>query len=133
MLDNPIWSFAQTELEIAATDILKVVISHLLQEGKIDELTANDYLMNYAILVRKPSFFNKLWDKIFKKYGVDPLAERYVLVRQCTIRVPTGKGNDETKKPTNGSLKVVQLKKDKKSDEHGELEEDPGPDPKPVC
>lgn len=96
-----------SELEEEATKIKNLIIFHLYKQGYIDEKDYNDLSLNYAILVRKPSFFSSLWKCLLKSKKEDEL--KYILVKQISLREPeeNNSSNDECKK-----LKVVPIKKD---------------------
>lgn len=60
------------------------LIQNLYDRGKIDKESYEDYSSNYALLMRKPSFFSNVWSNLAgKRPGEDCI--RFILVRQETI------------------------------------------------
>jgi hypothetical protein len=68
------------ELEEQATEIKNMVLQFLYDRGIIDKPICEDLALNYAIIIKKPSFFTKLW----KKKTEDKL--QFIIVKQCSIK-----------------------------------------------
>jgi len=78
------WTFTSADLERLANIIRIDMIYHFYRKDIIDEDTLNDYESNYAYIVRRPSFFGKVWTKFFdKKNEKDDI--RYILVKQASL------------------------------------------------
>lgn len=59
-----------------------ILLQQLKDDGKLTEEELKDYYLNYAFIIKKPSFFAKLWKKLSN--GNDE--KRVVLVKQLTIK-----------------------------------------------
>jgi hypothetical protein len=59
----PTFTYTAHQLEETLTDLKDTVIAFLHNEGKLSEEDAKDLQMNYAVLVRKPGFFKRMFAK----------------------------------------------------------------------
>lgn len=84
------YNFVTEELEEQATVIKNMVLQFLYDRGTIDKTICEDLSLNYAIIIKKPSFFTKLW----KKKTEDTL--QYILVKQCSIKNKNSKDKKES-------------------------------------
>jgi hypothetical protein len=67
-----------------------VLLSGLFEEKHISKEVYLDYMKNYALIVKKPSFFNKLWEKLTRKGEKE--GHRIILVKQFSLKddqIPT--------------------------------------------
>ena len=79
-----VYTWTPEELESNLQIAKSILIEHLYNNGKIDEETYEDYARNYALLMRRPSFFSGFWSSLAgKKHGEDHI--RFVLVKQESI------------------------------------------------
>lgn len=104
MATTQMWYLDQKALEEEATKIKNVVITFLRNEDYIADDVYNDISLNYAFIVKKPSFFSKLWTR---KNVAQNL--QYILVKQLTLTE-----NDEPKKDPKANLIVITSNKEKK-------------------
>lgn len=66
------------EMETMATRTMKQVVAFLFVEGALTEVQADHYGNNYAIVLRKRSFFSRL----FKR---NKETRYYIIVKQCDM------------------------------------------------
>lgn len=104
MNTTAVYSFTVETLEDQATTIKNIVIEVMFSKGMINQEDYHELLNNYAVIVKKPSFFGNIWNEFLKKTG-DKVS--YILVKQQSL-VPDENEEDE---PPN--LKVVKIDKDK--------------------
>lgn len=60
-----------------------VLLTRLHNEGHIDNDVYEDYMENYGLIIRKPSFFSSIWGKLTNKGEEE--RERLVLVKQFSF------------------------------------------------
>lgn len=60
-----------------------VLLAGLHKEGHITNEVYLDYMKNYALIIKKPSFFNKVWEKLTRKGKEE--GERIILVKQFSL------------------------------------------------
>ena len=78
--ENKNYTFSERELETFATKIKNIVLEHLVLNGFIDHDAVKEFMMNYGIVVRKPSWFSEGWNDTSVE---DTL--QYVLIEQKSI------------------------------------------------
>jgi len=76
-------SFTERDFERQMTDLKNLVIDFLYKKGIIDDKTTIDLRDNYAVLLRKPSFF---WRLIGLRKKVEELI--MIIVKQETLEEP---------------------------------------------
>lgn len=90
------YTYTDKDIESSANQIKNFILARLYERHEITKEVYENLTTNYAILCKKPSFFSKVWTKIF---GSDNLI--YILVKQDSLTQPDQK--DEPK------LKIVDL------------------------
>lgn len=99
------YTYTDGDVESAANQIKDFILTRLYQRKEITKDVYENLTTNYAILCKKPSFFSKIWAKI---YGSDNLI--YILVKQDSLTNPDQKNGPK--------LKVIDLpNKDDKNKE----------------
>jgi len=69
-----IYKFGDSEFDSIATDIKNTFIDFLHKEGIIDYETYRDLALNYGIIIKKPSFFSRLWKRSkYKLYSSETI------------------------------------------------------------
>jgi hypothetical protein len=81
-----------------------IILRELYNKEIITEDVYNDYTLNYAIIIKKASFFSSFWKKFY-----NDSKERYILVKQQTLVEHDDEPNEKK-----ADLKVVEF--DKKED-----------------
>ena len=79
------YSFTHTELELHMTDVKNLFVGFLYDNGFIDDETATNVRNNYAVLLRKPSFFRQLLG--LRRKHDEP---EVIIVKQETLKEPKG-------------------------------------------
>ena len=74
--------YSSSELEDQMNIGKFLVLNFLLAEGVIKEEVYKKVVANYAIIIQKPSFFNKIWRKVLK----DADHPRFILVEQKSFQ-----------------------------------------------
>ena len=92
------YSFTHTELELHMTDVKNLLVGFLHNKGLINDETAANVRNNYAVLLRKPSFFRQLLG--LRKKHDEP---EVIIVKQETLIEP---------KEAEPPVKLVEDKKD---------------------
>ncbi len=92
----------EEQVNIVKTDLL----IRLYNKGLIDEKAFNIYMKNYAYIIRKPSFFGKIWLDIFNSKDTN----RYILIKQVSFKEPK-----EPKEEAPNHLQVVELRPEDKT------------------
>lgn len=90
------------QLGAEATKVKNIIIEYLYNNDLITNEVFNDLHLNYGIIIKKPSFFSRLW----KGKSMSPKSQ-YILVRQLNILERDDKLEDSKPK-----LSVIPLKKD---------------------
>ena len=96
-MEKDYYQLTTNQLEKEATNAVNVFIVYMNNQNIIDADTANNLLMNTAILIRRPSFFTSLWNKYYSNKDENP---HYIVVEQKTLEEDEKKNN------------VVPIKKD---------------------
>lgn len=78
-----------------------IILNELYKQDIIEEDVYKDYTNNYAIIIKKSTFFSSFWKKFYNDGK-----ERYILVKQQTL-VEHDNGPEEKK----NDLKVVKFNK----------------------
>jgi len=99
--------FNEKEFEQEATNIKNIFVSFLYDNDLIDHETYMDLQLNYGILIKKPSFFSRLW----KRKNIYKEIFHYVIVRQHSLF--TESSDIEDKKDLKSNLIVISSRKDK--------------------
>ena len=102
-----LYSFTTEALEeqIGATNNL--LLNFMVSKRMISQKIYNDLKENYAIIVKKPTFFGRIWEKVLSK----PDAESYIIVKQQSL---TQMKQSDEKEEKDKTLKIVKPKdKDK--------------------
>jgi hypothetical protein len=81
-----------------------IILRELYDKGIIELDVYEDYINNYAIIIKKASFFSSFWEKFYSDNK-----ERYILVKQQTLVEHDDEPNEKK-----AELKVVEF--DKKED-----------------
>jgi hypothetical protein len=95
------YNYTDRSLEEQATQIKNILADFIFAKGMISVEDADDLRDNYAIIIRKPSFFRRLVGKYRKTEDKPSL----IIVRQETL----GEPNEEDANPP---VKLVQLNKE---------------------
>jgi hypothetical protein len=91
-----VYTWTSEEMESNLQIAKHTLIQNLYDRGKIDKETYTDYTNNYALLMRRPSFFSSFWSTLAgKKQGEDNM--RFILVRQESIDEATMKAEKDEK------------------------------------
>lgn len=77
-----LYSFTTEALEEQTMVIKNLLMNFMLSEKMIDEKLHADLQNNYAIIIRKPTFFGRIW----KRFLTDPDAESYIIVKQQSLQ-----------------------------------------------
>jgi len=105
------FAFTNSEFEEEMGKVKETILNFLYREGIITSKIYEDMILNYAIIIRKPRFFSKLWCSKFKK-NKDVM--NYILIKQLTLLKPKESENQKDKKP---NLNVVKFNNKEKDDE----------------
>lgn len=81
------------ELEQEVTNVKNLLISFLQIEGHISKEVADNLIYNYGIVIKKPSFFTRLW----KKKNIQLTGLQYIIVKQLTIKEKSPDDNQKSK------------------------------------
>ena len=98
------YNLTNEDLESEATGIKDMVVFYLHKNGHITDEVCEDMRLNYAIIVRKPSFFSKLWKSIINK---NDNVIQYILVKQVSMAKPT------KEKDTKNKVNIIKLDNNK--------------------
>jgi hypothetical protein len=81
MLDEYyVWEGQSIEYNLQITK--EVLLTNLFNNGHISKEVYDDYMLNYALQVKRPSFWNKFWKRLKGFEDDKPIV---VLVKQCTL------------------------------------------------
>lgn len=100
-----LYSFTTEVLEQQTEVIKNVLLGFMVAKGMITEEVYNDLGNNYAIVIKKPTFFGSIWRKFLK----EPDTESYILVKQQTLE----QMETINKKEENGKSLTIVKPKDK--------------------
>ena len=116
-----IYTLDSEELERYVNKFMKFFITHLLDCNYLNPKIAEEYLLDYCIIIKKPSFFNHFWRKYLskedEKYGKE--VRRFIIVKQMSlpkIESIADSAEDLEKKEKKKQFEVIDLKP-KKEDE----------------
>ena len=99
------------ELEENINRGVKVYLEYLRDNEFVEKEMFDFLLKNTAIIIKQPSFFNKVWNKVFN----DPEKYHYIVVVQMSMKDK----NDETKPPVEKKKgKVIKLVKEGEKNEN---------------
>jgi len=101
-----LYSFTTEALEQQTRVIKNLLLNFMLSKEMIDEKLYNDLENNYAIIIRKPTFFGNIWKRILVR--ADHV--HYIIVKQQNLTRLEGK--DKPKKEDK-TLKIVKPNKNK--------------------
>lgn len=90
-----LYSFTTEALEEQTGVIKNLLLNFMVEKRIISEKVYNDFENNYAIIVKKPTFFGSMWKKILNK----PDAESYILVKQQSLKQMETTNKKEKGKP----------------------------------
>jgi len=107
MATIPSFHLMLPDLEGEATKVKNLIINHLHNSNHINQEVYDDFILNYAVLVRRPSFFNRMWKKIMKVKEEENL--QYVLVKQVSMSIPEETNDDNDNE--NKKSKVIPIQK----------------------
>ena len=102
-----LYQFTTEELEEQCNNLRRILIHKLHKDGLISKETYEDYMLNVAIIIRKPSLFNTFWNGVLKQED----KTSYIVVRQDSF---VDDMNDEPEDDKKAKFKVVDLDKHKK-------------------
>lgn len=102
-----LYQFTLEELEEQCNTLRRILIDKLHKDGLISRETYEDYMLNMAIIIRKPSLFNTFWNGVLKQKD----QTSYILVRQNSFVDDMNDPPEDNKKT---KFKVVDLDKHKK-------------------
>jgi len=107
-----VYSLTEDELEVEVNSAKNLILSILFNDNVITAEQYKHYRVNYAIIIKKPSFFSRLWKKV---RNADD--KQYVIVRQF-MWVDDKIDLFDDKKPVDEKqrtdLKILKFEKDKK-------------------
>ncbi len=89
--ENKDYTFGERELETLVTKIKNVVLEYLVANDIVDYSTIEDFMLNYGIIVREPSWFSDEW----KHMSIED-ALQYVIIEQKSIFSGSPKDKKET-------------------------------------
>ena len=98
-----LYSFTSEALEQQTGVIKNLLLSFMVSKRMINQEVYNDLEENYAIIVKKPTFFGTIWKKFLK----EPNAESYIIVKQQSLTQMEKSYEKEEKDKT---LKIVKPK-----------------------
>ena len=101
-----LYSFTTEALEQQTGVIKNLLLNFMIVKKMISRETYIDLEDNYAIIVRKPTFFGSIW----KKFLMKPDQESYIIVKQQSLKQMERIEEQEEKDKT---LKIVKPNKDK--------------------
>lgn len=58
------------------------LLDELREQGHLDDMAYDNYRYNYAFILRKPSFFNEVWQSVIHRVK-DPML---ILVQQISLK-----------------------------------------------
>ena len=79
------YQYTDRALEVQMTDVKNILVTYLFNKDYLNEEQADDLRDNFAIIVRKPSFFWRLINAARRKMDKYPVM---ILVRQETLYEP---------------------------------------------
>ena len=83
-----------------------VTLAQMVNDGVITNEQYEEYAFNHAIIAKKPSFFNSIWNKIYNKDQ-----KYFIMVQQKSLRDPDDDPDDGAKEDV-PDLKVVNFTKE---------------------
>ena len=101
-----LYSFTIEALEQQIGVIKNLLLNFMVEKEMITEEVYNDLEINYAIIVKKPTFFGNIWKKLLMK----PDQESYIMIKQQSLNQMERSHTEEEKDKT---LKIVKPNKDK--------------------
>ena len=78
--------YSDTELEAVMQNVKHSIVAHMVNNDIITKEVYEDWSLNYAILLKKPSFFAQAWSKFGWKDHKDALS--IIIVKQSTMIKP---------------------------------------------
>ena len=102
-----IYTMTTDKLEQQCNTIKDILMRKLFDDGLISIEVHNDYVSNYAFIIRTPSFFSSFWQKLLNHDK-----ETYILVKQQSFRDEGEPDEDDDR----AKLKVVDFDNHKKED-----------------
>jgi hypothetical protein len=103
-MNTGIYTLTTDGLEQQCNSVKDILLRKLYDDGLISVEEHNDFVTNYAFIIRKPSFFGSFWNKILKHDHTT-----YILVKQQVFKESDESDDDNTPK-----LKVIDLNNHKK-------------------
>ena len=101
-----LYNLTESQYEETVNKGRLVILSHLVNEDVITQEEFEEYAYNYAIIVKKPSFFNSIWEKIYKKDQ-----SYFILVKQKSL-IDHDDDPDDGVKEDRPDLKVINFNKE---------------------
>jgi uncharacterized protein YacL len=98
-----LYSFTSEALEQQTGVIKNLLLNFMVLKGMITQEVYDNLEKNYAIIVKKPTFFGIIWKKFLNK----PDAESYIIVKQQSLSQMEKNEEEEKKDKT---LKIVKPK-----------------------
>ena len=105
-MSTGIYTLTTEKFEEQCNTVKDVILRTLFNDGLISIEVHNDFVTNYAFIIRKPSFFSHFWKTLFNHDR-----ETYILVKQQSF-----KEEDPDEDDNRAKLKVVDFNNDKKED-----------------
>lgn len=101
-----LYSFTTEALEQQTGVIKNLLLNFMVYKGMISQDVYDDLEDNYAIIVKKPTFFGSIWNKWLMRAD----RESYIIVKQQSL---TQMERREDKEEKDKTLKIVKPNKDK--------------------
>jgi len=76
----PVYEFTLEEYEQEINTGKQLILNKLFKDGILSAADYENYSLNYAIIIKRPSFFSQLWKQIYKKDK-----KQYLIVKQDSL------------------------------------------------
>jgi hypothetical protein len=99
------FTFTKDELEDKLSVVMKMTVEFLYDQKVISKEDYEEFHINYAIILKKPNFFSKIWNFLTKEENLN-----FIIVRQCSLPDPPDddNGGDD---PVNEPSPLNEIKK----------------------
>lgn len=100
--------YTRDDLEALINQARKNVITWLADNNEIDQETYDEWTTHYAILLREPTFFGKIWKKLLKDTDTNRL--HMILIRNSSL------SPDDSKPEKGVKLEILPCKKNEEKE-----------------
>jgi hypothetical protein len=105
-----LYQFTTEELEEQCNTLRRILIHKLNKDGLISQETYEDYMLNVAFIIRKPSLFNTFWNTVLKQKD----QTSYIMVRQDSFVDDMNEDPEDPENNKKAKFEVIDLDKHKK-------------------